>query len=412
MNTLTKIASIAAVGALAAAPAAASAAPVAPTGYTLQPFATAPTGATGPDDITYLDGHVFVGWQNGVGTKGEPGPTGQTYSTLVEYGRSGSVLNTWQLTGKLDGLGADSRTKEIIATVNEDGNSSLYTVRPAGRSAGRVTHYTYSPAPDSATSGGVLTGGGTDAVSVYRGEIILSASNPTPANATAAFRVRLDRRDRTARLYPTFADNATATDAVSGQQVTLALTDPDSNAVVPSSSPRFGGDFVLDSQADQQLVFADGLGRNGSSLERLQLTHGGTAAGVDDIRWADRAGGTLYLVDNGTNTVYTLTGPFQAGEAFAALDTVGSASQTTELDTINLSTGALSPLVTGFTGIKGIVWAPGGEGASSAGSGGQGNGRRHVDGQSRGQGVGQGNGQGQGDGTGHSHGGRGQRRGR
>jgi hypothetical protein len=384
MNTLTKITSIAAAGALAATPAAASAAPIAPTDYTLHAFATAPTGATGPDDITYLDGHVFVGWQNGVGTKGEPGPTGQTYSTLVEYGRSGSVLNSWQLTGKLDGLGANPRAKQVIATVNEDGKSSLYTVRPAGRSAGKVTHYTYAPAPDSATSGGVLTGGGTDAVSVYHGEIILSASNPTPANATAAFRVRLDRRNRVARLYPTFADNASATDAVSGRQVTLGLTDPDSNAVVPSSSPRFGGDFVLDSQGDQQLVFADGLGGSGSSLERLQLTHGGTAAGVDDVRWADRAGGTLYVVDSKTDTVYALTGPFQAGQAFAALDTVGGTSQTTELDTINLTTGALSPLVTGFTGIKGIVWAPGGAGATSTGSHGHGHG--HGSGNGKGHG--------------------------
>jgi hypothetical protein len=238
---------------------------------------------------------------------------------------------------------------------------------------------------------------------VYRGEIIVSASNPTPANATAAFRVRLDRRSRTARLSPTFADNASATDAVSGQQVTLGLTDPDSNAVVPSSSPRFGGDFVLAGQADQQLVFAHGLGRDGLSLERLALTHGGTAAGVDDVRWADRSGGTLYLVDSGTKIVYTLTGPFQAGEAFAALDTVGSASQTTELDTINLTTGALSPLVTGFTGIKGIVWAPGREGASNSGSGGQGNGHRHRNDQGRG--GAQSNAQGPGDGHGHNHGG-------
>jgi hypothetical protein len=56
--------------------------------------------------------------------------------------------------------------------------------------------------------------------------------------------------------------------------------------------------------------------------------------------------------------VYSLSGPFQAGQAFAGLDTVGTASQTTELDTLNLSTGALSPFVTGFTGIKGIVWTP------------------------------------------------------
>ena len=357
MNKLASIASIGTVGALLALSAGAATAATAPSGYTLQTFATAPAGVTGPDDITFLDGRVFVGWQNGVGTKGEPGPTGQTSSTLVEYSRGGTTLRSWQLAGKLDGLGADPRSDVLIATVNEDGNSSLYTVRPDGRLRGRVRHYTYAPAPDSAATGGVFTGGGTDAVSVYQGEIVLSASNPSAADATAAFRVRLDRRTSTARLYPTFADNATATDAVSGQSVTLALTDPDSNAVVPSSSPRFGGDFVLDSQGDQQLVFARGLRWDHPRLKRLALTHGGTAAGVDDIRWAERAGGTLYIVDNKANAVYKLTGPFRAGEAFAALDTVGTASQTTELDTIDLRTGALSPLVTGFTAIKGIVWA-------------------------------------------------------
>src|ERR1700760_4096301 len=89
MTKRKTIAVAAAVGALAALPAVASAAPTAPSGYTLSTVATAPTGASGPDDITYLDGHVFVGWQNGVGTKGEPGTGGKTYSPLVEYSRSG-----------------------------------------------------------------------------------------------------------------------------------------------------------------------------------------------------------------------------------------------------------------------------------------------------------------------------------
>jgi hypothetical protein len=396
MNKLASIASLGAAAALAAFPAAASAAPTAPTGFTLQTVATAPAGATGPDDITYLDGHVFVGWQNGIGTMGEPGTGGTTASTLVEYSRSGHTLNTWQLTGKIDGLGADTEHDQIVATVNEDGKSSLYTVRPSGRHGGQVTQYAYSPAPDSAMSGGVFTGGGTDAVSVYRGEIILSASNPasTDPSATAAFRVRLDRHTKQARLFPTFADNAGATDAVSGKSVTLALTDPDSNAVVPHSSPRFGGDFALVSQADQQVVFADGFGRHAPGLERLQLMRGNTSAGVDDIRWADRSGGTLYVVDNKTATVYSLTGPFTAGEVFAGLDTVGSGSQTisqtTELDTLDLQTGALTPLVTGFTAIKGIVWAPGnGQGNQGNGNGNQGNGN-------------QGNGNGGGD-QGHQH---------
>ena len=333
-------------------------APTAPAGFTLETFATAPTATTtGPDDITSLDGHVFVGWQNGVGTKGEPNPkTGQDSGTLVEYAPSGRVLHTWTLKGKVDGLGADPRGDRIVATVNEDGNSSLYTIKPSARARDQVRHFRYDPSPDSAATGGVFTGGGTDAVSVYRGHIYLSASNPTPKNATAVFSVALNERKGIARLSRTFADNARATDARTGKKVTLALTDPDSNAVVPGTSPRFAGDFVLDSQGDQQLVFAHGLRDDRMSLQRLELSHGGTSAGVDDIRWAARHGGSLYIVDSGAGTVYRLRGPFRAGQAFASLDTVGSASNTTEVDTINLETGALTPLVTGLTTSKGLVW--------------------------------------------------------
>jgi hypothetical protein len=333
--------------------------PTVPTGFKLTAFAHAPSAtATGPDDIALLDGHVFVGWQNGVGTKGEPSKTGLTHGTLVEYSANGRALHTWSLRGKIDGIGADDALHAVIVTVNEDGKSSLYSVRPSHFGTGQVRHYRYSPAPDSKAAGGVFTGGGTDAVSVRNGAIYLSASAPTPKNATAVFRARLDPRTGIAHLTPTFADDASATDAVSGARVTLGLKDPDSNANVPVTSPRFGGDFVLAAQADQQLVFAAGLGGNRVSLQRLSLTHGGQSAGVDDVRWAARGRGTLYIVDNGTNTVYAVKGPFTAGQAFGSLDTVGTAATTTEVDTIDLATGVLSPFVTGLSKAKGLVWAP------------------------------------------------------
>jgi hypothetical protein len=113
---------------------------------------------------------------------------------------------------------------------------------------------------------------------------------------------------------------------------------------------------VLAAQADQQLVFAHGLETRHRSLTRLLLTHGGQAAGVDDVRWADRTGGVLYIVDNGTSSVYAVTGPFTAGEAFGSLDTVGKTATTTEVDTINLTTGALTPFVTGLSKAKGLLW--------------------------------------------------------
>jgi hypothetical protein len=56
-----------------------------------------------------------------------------------------------------------------------------------------------------------------------------------------------------------------------GHDVTLALTDPDSNEVVPSVSPEFKGDFLLTSQGDEEQVY-DHVTRHGQELSVLSLT--------------------------------------------------------------------------------------------------------------------------------------------
>ena len=40
-----------------------------------------------------------------------------------------------------------------------------------------------------------------------------------------------------------------------GKTVKLALTDPDSNEVVPWAAPRFGGAFMLTSQGDKEQIY-------------------------------------------------------------------------------------------------------------------------------------------------------------
>ena len=42
-----------------------------------------------PDDITMLGGHLFAGFQNGVGPQGEPSADGNTDSTVVEFSTAG-----------------------------------------------------------------------------------------------------------------------------------------------------------------------------------------------------------------------------------------------------------------------------------------------------------------------------------
>lgn len=334
----------------------ANARPTAPPAFTIKVFAGAPNRATsGPDDIASLNGHVFVGWQNGIGPKGQPAPkTHKTSSLLVEYGHTGRPVARWSLVGKVDGITGDPGLHAVIATVNEDGNTSLYTINPRNR---RVSHYHYSPSPDASGKSPVMTGGGTDDVTVVGSKILISASAPTRKGRAAAFVARLNSRTHVAKLSSAFADNARATDGLSGASVKLSLTDPDSNATVPASAGLYGGDFMLDGQADQQLVFAHGIGGH-PSLTRLLLNYNGKRAGVDDVRWAQSAGQTLFVVDNAANKIYTVKGPFSPGDAVAAMDSVGTSSFGTQVDTLNPGSGDLTPFITGLKAAKGLLFGP------------------------------------------------------
>jgi hypothetical protein len=293
-----------------------------------------------PDDIVTLGGNLYVGFQNGVGPQGEPALSGNTDSTLVEFTPSGSVVKQWDVKGKIDGLGADTGTGQVIATVNEDANSSLYTVSPGSAAA---THYTYSePLPHK---------GGTDSIVYYSGKLLISASAPgttgkAPASAPAVFGVTLNSGTKVADVAPYFADNASAAavnGSSAGKKTTLALTDPDSSEVVPAGSPAFTGDFVLDSQADQELIFSSSSG----TLSVLKLPQS-----VDDSAWATSASGTLYATDPTSNALDAITGSFTPGTVYTAETPCDAANAPSTcpgpgfpanfLGTVNLKTGALS----------------------------------------------------------------------
>jgi hypothetical protein len=309
-----------------------------------------------PDDIVTLGGHLYIGFQNGVGPQGEVSPSGNLDSTIIEITHSGSLVNKWDVVGKVDGMGADSATGQVIATVNEDAKSSLYTVAGGG-----VTHYTYTPALPHL--------GGTDAVAVYHGKILISASAPgttgkAAASVPAVFTVTLNAGAKTAAVAPFFADDATVAGVNSsnaGKKVTLALTDPDSNAVVPSSSPKFAADFMLNSQGDEQLIFS---GASGQNLQVLKISQS-----VDDVAWATSATGSLYTTDASANTVDVMTGSFTPGTVYTAVTPCNANGAPTtcpaagyaanSLGTINLTTGAVgTAAVTGVAAPKGLIFVP------------------------------------------------------
>jgi hypothetical protein len=271
-------------------------------------------GISQPDDITSMDGRIYVGFQNEVGPQGQPSASGNTRSTIVAFDLAGRPVAKWNVEGKCDGLTADRQMHRVIATVNEDANSSVYLINPAGGKS----HYQYSEA--------LPHNGGTDAISIYRGMVLISASapgttgtEPAPqATFPAVYQTTFDPQTHIANVTPLFYDEDLAavanTNAANfGQTVNLALTDPDSNEDVPAYADRFAGDFMLTSQGDQEQIFVQDAGTPGQRLSVLSLS-----SSVDDTAWPSSDHGTIYTTDNSDNSVYAITGPFKRGEAFVA----------------------------------------------------------------------------------------------
>jgi hypothetical protein len=267
-----------------------------------------------PDDLTHFGDELFTAFQNGVGPQGQPSTDGNTDSTVVEFTPSGHVVRQWDIKGKCDGVTADPDLGVLIATVNEDANSSLYTINPwASRGAG-IQHYAYNePLPHN---------GGTDAITILGGQILISASAPGTTGAPApqptypaAYSVALGAK-HVATVTPLFGDEARATVANigpgHGKSVKLALIDPDSNFAVPWGAPRFAGDFELTSQGDKEQIYAQP--QNGAlRLHVLSLSQS-----VDDTAWISGAG-TLFATDTSGDTVDRVDGGFQAGSIFVAV---------------------------------------------------------------------------------------------
>jgi hypothetical protein len=274
---------------------------------------------TQPDDITHMGPDLFTAFQNGLGPQGQAGPGGDLNSTIVEFTAAGRVIRQWDVRGHCDGLTADPARHLVIATVNEDANSSLFTITPRAPRGAQVRHYRYNVDP-------LPHNGGTDAISIYHGLVLISASAPGTVGAPApqptypaAYSVTFDRATRVATVTPVFFDEAPATvantgSADHGKVVRLALTDPDSNEVVPRSGRRFAGDFMLTSQGDKEQIFTGLRGGLGRRLLVLRLSQS-----VDDTAWATSRFGHLFAADHDGDTIDMVSGPFSVGSVFVAV---------------------------------------------------------------------------------------------
>lgn len=309
-------------------------------------------GLTGPDDLARLGSELFVSFQNGVpSTGGSPGTP--THSTVVAFTASGRVDHRWQLTGKCDGLTADPAGHRLLATVNEDGNSSLSAIPVDG---GRPVRYAYDANP-------LPHGGGTDSITVDRGRILLAASAPTAGTfGPALYQVSLTPGVAHLVAAP-FYDSSRATIANTGShgaRTNLALTDPDSSTMVPRVAARFGGDVELTAQGDQQQIYVAGLGTSSQRLQILNLSQS-----VDDTAFASRDSGMLLASDATHNSVVAVSGPLTRGVAYTAVTPANADNAPPNpgpnyLGRIDLFTGQVTPVRTGGVALepKGLLFVP------------------------------------------------------
>jgi hypothetical protein len=110
---------------------------------------------------------------------------------------------------------------------------------------------------------------------------------------------------------------------------------------------------VLDSQADAQLVFISNPGAANQSASVLNLSNQ-----VDDTVFAGSGQSGLLFPAKGNNTVYEVTGDFAAGTAYSAAASNGSTPGNDFIGQLGLTTGDLTPIVSGLDGPGGEAFFP------------------------------------------------------
>jgi hypothetical protein len=138
-------------------------------------------------------------------------------------------------------------------------------------------------------------------------------------------------------------------DIATGATIVAQQSDPDSLKADPS------GDLVLDSQQDGDLIFLNSPGSPNQAGLRLHLTDGtSTQITVDDTVFPSAPSGTILVADTPADIVYAIkSNAYQPGGAYSA-----ASSTTGILGKVDLSTGFVTPVVTGMKSPHGAFFIP------------------------------------------------------
>ncbi len=291
-----------------------------------------PGGYSAPDSITFNSSAIYIGW----GNNGEPGGGNSIPSTIIKYDFQGNILGQTAIIGHNDGLKVNPQTGDVWALQNEDGNANLQILDPQTLAVKKFYYIGTGP-----------HGGGYDDIVFLNGNVYFSCSNPlhNPNNEPAIVQFTTNGNGFT--LTPILMGDASAIDIPTGQQVTLNLQDPD------SMTYNVGGDIVLDSQADGELVMVRNPGAGNQSVYRVLLTDNGNSTTIDDTIFPTASAGFMLVADTGGNAVYEITAPYlQPGSAYSASDTQGFVGR------LEVETGVLTPIMTGMVSGHGMAFVP------------------------------------------------------
>lgn len=303
------------------------------TPYQLSVFAKAPDGLSAPDSVAVLGDRVFIGY----GDNHQPDGSDGLNSQVVEYKMDGGIVHVYTVHGHNDGVKIDPVTHKVWALQNEDANPNLVIIDPKSQ---HQKEFTFGPTPH---------GGGYDDL-VFRGcDVFISASNPAHNPNTGPAIVKVQLQDDLAEVSPVLAGTANAIDIRSDKSIKLNLQDPDSMTLDPY------GDLVLDSQADQELIIVTNPGASEQQAIKVPLsfrTKGGLqSVETDDTNFATSSQGFILFADKVLNKVFILQKKvFAPGEAYTAAD--GGPF----VGTVDLSTGIITPVVTGLGDPGGLVF--------------------------------------------------------
>ncbi|HWK46330.1 MAG TPA: hypothetical protein VNT30_16535 [Stellaceae bacterium] len=247
-------------------------------------LASAPSGTKSPDSITLANGDIWVAYTNGADSTGASGQ-----STVVEYNASGTIMQSYNVAGYVDGLKLNPTTGEIWVLQNQDGNSTLSLIDPTAKTLSAPLSYANS----SSTRG-------FDDVVFDNGKVFMSMTNPHDTFGDATIVELRNGNNPTGPLLitPILKNGTTGLNTITGTMQTVPQADPDSLKLAPN------GDLLFSSGADGIIIDVKnpGAANQSVSFTPIQTTTPGNV-NLDDVIKPSATSGTFYIADTQDNRI-------------------------------------------------------------------------------------------------------------